>query len=93
MTYTHYSTQFMDRQNRVDLTRVKYPVGSRIELLSMGNDDPSPIPNGSRGIIKSIDGMATVHVIWDDGRQIGVIPGIDHFRLLSDEECRAERRA
>ena len=91
MTYTHYSTQFMDRQNRVEKTRAKYPVGSRVELLTMA-DDPKPIPNGTRGIIKSVDDMANVHVIWDNGRQLGVIPGIDQFRLLSDDECRAERR-
>lgn len=92
MTYTHYSAQFMYRQNRVEKTREQYPVGSRVELLTMA-DDPKPIPNGTRGVIKSVDGMATVHVIWDDGRQLGVIPGIDQFRLLTDDECRAERRA
>lgn len=93
MTYTHYSAQFMYRQNRVEKTREQYPVGSRIELLSMGNDDPKPIPNGTRGIIKSVDDMANIIVIWDSGRQLGVIPGIDQFRLLTDDECRAERRA
>lgn len=92
MTYTHYSAQFMYRQNRVEKTREQYPVGSRIELLAMG-DDPKMIPNGTRGIIKHVDDMATVHVIWDNGRHLGVIPGIDQFRLLSEDECRAERRA
>lgn len=89
-TYTHYSENFLFRQNKVEQTREQYPVGSRVELIQM-DADPAPIPGGTRGIIKSVDDMATVHVIWDNGRQIGVVPGIDVFRLLSPVECAEER--
>ena len=90
-TYTHYSENFLFRQNRVEQTREQYPVGSRVELIQM-DADPAPIPGGTHGIIKSVYDMATVHVIWDDGRQFGVIPGIDTFRRLTHTECREERK-
>jgi hypothetical protein len=55
--------------------------GGRIRLISMV-DDPNPVAPGTEGIIRLVDGMGVIHVNWDDGRTIGVIPGIDKYQLL-----------
>jgi hypothetical protein len=55
--------------------------GMRIKMISM-TDDPNPILMGTEGTIRLVDDMGVIHVKWDDGRVLGVIPGVDKYRLL-----------
>lgn len=57
--------------------------GMRIRMVSMV-DDPNPIEPGTEGTIRLVDGMGVIHVQWDNGRTLGVIPGIDHYQLIPD---------
>ena len=66
-----------------------YPPGKRIELLSMGSD-PRPIESGTRGSVAFVDDIGTLHCDFDNGRRLGVIPGEDSFRTLTEEELLAE---
>ena len=59
-------------------------VGMRVRMLSM--DDELPVDGGMEGTIHNIDDLGTLHVKWDDGRSLGVIPGIDNYQLLPSEE-------
>ena len=80
----------MDRE-QVASIKDMYPVGTRIELISM--DDPySPVPAGTKGTVACVDDMGTVHMFWDNGRTLGVIPGEDSFRKLTAEELEAEKK-
>lgn len=54
--------------------------GMRIKMLSMV-DDPNPIPKDTEGTIRLIDDAGIIHVIWDNGRNLGVIPGVDKYLL------------
>lgn len=56
-----------------------YPKGTRILLLHMGND-PRPVEDNMRGTVIAVDDMSTVHCKFDNGRQLGIIPGEDSFR-------------
>ena len=47
--------------------------GMRIRMVSM-IDDPNPIQNGEEGTIRLVDGMGVIHVNWDNGRTLGVVP-------------------
>lgn len=77
---------------RRDSERYKeqYPPGTRIELLCMGSD-PCPVKSGTRGTVVCVDALGTLHCDFDDGRRLGVIPGEDAFRTLTDEEIQSER--
>ncbi len=66
-----------------------YPPGTTIELLSMGSD-PRPIESGTRGRVVFVDDIGTLHCDFDNGRRLGVIPGEDSFRTLTEEEVLAE---
>jgi len=59
--------------------------GMRIKLISM-IDDPNPIPTGTLGTISLIDDAGIIHVKWDNGRRLGVIPGVDEYMLEPDLE-------
>lgn len=54
--------------------------GMRVRLVSMV-DDPNPVAPGTEGTISLVDGMGVIHVKWDDGRTLGLIPGVDHYQL------------
>ena len=56
-------------------------------------DDPRPVENGSRGTVRVVDDMGTVHCDFDNGRRLGLIPGEDSFRRLTDAELAEEQDA
>jgi hypothetical protein len=58
--------------------------GMRIRMVSM-IDDPNPIPKDVEGTIDLIDDSGTIHVSWDNGRRLGVIPGVDKYILEPSE--------
>ena len=75
--------------NYAEFTRKRYPAGTRIVLLQMG-DDPRPVPPGMKGTVVAVDDMGTVHCLFDNGRRLGPIPGEDVFRK-SEPRGRDER--
>lgn len=61
-------------------------VGMRIRMEEMSPDEKNPVDEGLEGTIDKIDGIGTLHVKWDDGRYIGVIPNVDKYTLLPSLE-------
>ena len=81
-----------ERQRRIaESTKKLYPPGTRIEILSM-KDPYAPVPAGTRGTVKVVNSMVTIFPEWDNGRSLGVLPGEDSFRKLSQEEIKAENQ-
>jgi hypothetical protein len=54
--------------------------GKRITLIRM-NDDPNPIKANEQGTIRGEDGMGHIHVDWDNGRSLSLIPGVDVYKI------------
>ena len=72
--------------------RQSYPPGTRLELIGM--DDPfAPIPAGLRGTVNYVDDQSQIHVKWDNGSGLALIPDTDSFRRLSAKEIEAENAA
>lgn len=67
-----------------------YPEGTRILLLHMG-DDPRRIEDNTRGTVEFVDDIGTIRCSFDNGRQLGIIPGEDVFRKLTDAELAEEQ--
>ncbi|NBT30058.1 MAG: DUF4314 domain-containing protein [Gammaproteobacteria bacterium] len=55
-------------------------VGDRVRLIRC-NDQYSNLPSGTTGTVDFIDGMGTIHVKWDNGSRLGLIPGEDSWCL------------
>ena len=70
----------------------RYPKGTRIELIQMGND-PRPVPPGTRGTVVYVDDMGQIGMQWDNGRSLSLIPSEDSFRVLDQEEIASEQNA
>ena len=70
----------MDRK-MVNFIKEQYPPGTRIRLNSM--EDPyAPIAPGTEGVVDFVDDIGTIHMKWDNGRSLGIVPGEDNFSVL-----------
>ena len=58
----------------------QYVMGKRIRLDHM--DDEYPVESGTEGTIDHVDGIGQIHVKWDNGRTLAVIPNVDKFIIL-----------
>ena len=75
-----------ERQHRqAQQYKEAYPPGTRLMLLCM-NDPHHPVESGTRGTVEHVDDMGTIHMRWDNGRGLGLVPGEDEFRRLTQEE-------
>lgn len=71
-------------------TKAAYPVGTRLELISM--DDPyAPVPPGTRGTVQYVDDIGQIGIKWDNGSSLSLIPGEDSYRKLTEEELAEEQ--
>ena len=80
-------------QQQVECLRKNYPVGTRVVLHSM--DDPyAPVPPGTyarlkpgdQGTVVAVDDIGTVHIDWDNGSGLSLVPGEDTFSKVSEPE-------
>lgn len=84
--------QFEAERNFAQRMKENYLPGTRIMLLSM--DDPyAPIPSGTKGTVVHVDDAAQIHMKWDNGRTLALVPDEDNFRKLTDEEFDEENNA
>lgn len=82
-----------ERQKRkAEYLKKAYPPGTRVVVNSMG-DDPRSIESGTRGTVKVVDDIGTVHCKFDNGRSLGLIDGEDDFRALTAQELAEEETA
>ena len=70
--------------------KAEYPPGTRIMLLSMG-EDVHRVEDNTRGTVLAVDDIGTLHCDFDTGAMLGVIPGEDSFRKLTEEELAEEQ--
>lgn len=56
-------------------------VGDRVELERCG-DEFTRLTPGDQGTVRLVDSMGTVHVDWDSGSKLGLVPGEDRWKNL-----------
>lgn len=76
-------------RDKVEQLRQRYPEGTRICLDSMEND-PRPIPSGTKGTVITVDDAGQLFMKWDNGCSLSLIPGEDRFHVIQPEENLSE---
>lgn len=59
----------------------KYPEGTRIRLQHM--NDKYAVPEGSLGTVDFVDDQGQLHMYWDNGKSLALIPNYDEFDIVS----------
>lgn len=72
-------------ERQLEALRERFPAGTRIRLDHM--DDPyAPVPSGTTGSVAYVDDAGNVHMKWDNGRSLSLIPDEDSFTIITNRE-------
>lgn len=72
-------------KSNIEELKEKYPIGTKIKLLQ-DMDDIQPIKAGEIGIVEYIDDEGSLHMSWDNGSSLAIIPEIDKFEVIEYPE-------
>ena len=67
-------------EKELEMLRAKYQKGTKIRLIHMNG--PQPVPSGTIGEVALIDDAGNIHMIWQNGRSLAIIEGIDDFEII-----------
>lgn len=84
MTKWERSRQMAEQYRKI------HPAGTRIMLLDT-SETFQPVPIGTRGTVVHIDDQSQLHIKWDDGSTLALVPAEDTFRKLTAEELAEEQ--
>ena len=76
---------FSISEKTVECVRKEYQPGARVELVHMDDPYNTKLFPGSRGTVKCVDDMGTIHVRWDCGSSLGVVYGEDACRKINED--------
>ena len=71
-------------RERIAVLRQKYPKGTMVQLLLM--EDAQAPPPGTLGEVQGVDDAGQILVHWQTGSSLNLLPGVDIFRILREEE-------
>lgn len=60
-------------------------VGDKLQLIAL-EDRYAKLAPGSIGIVDKIDDTGTLHMRWNDGSTLGLIPNIDKYNIIAKDE-------
>ena len=67
-----------------ELLQTIFTEGTIVELDFM-SDAQAP-PSGTRGEVILVDSLGQIHVKWDNGSSLALIPKVDRFHTVKKEE-------
>ena len=65
--------------------RKQYPIGTKLQMITMRNEK-YPIPPGTVGEVTHIDDLGSIHMKWQNGSSLALIPEVDSFKVLEAEK-------
>ncbi len=75
----HYPTR-----EQVQALRERYPPGTLLQLTA--DMDGERFQAGDIGKVVHVDDIGTIHMAWEKGGSLGLIPGEDSFRKIGPEK-------
>lgn len=65
--------------------RKQYPKGTKLQMITMRNEK-YPVPPGTVGEVTYIDDIGSIHMKWENGSSLAIIPEVDSFRVAPAAE-------
>ena len=72
-------------RNKIEMVKKQYPLGTRIRLSSLCNDERD-IPSGLCGTVIGVDDQPSLLMKWDNGRSLSLMPFEDSFTVIQNEQ-------
>lgn len=70
------------KQGLKEYYKAKYPENTKVEIIRLCNPEPN-YPKGSRGFVAKVDDMCQIHVNWENGGSIALLPEEgDYFAIV-----------
>lgn len=69
--------------NHIKISQIisDYSADTRVELIKM-DDNIHPIAPGTKGTVDFVDDTGQIHVIWDNGTGLALVPEVDKFKRI-----------
>lgn len=68
-------------EKKVEQLRRQYPEGTKLCLDFM---DEAGMPAGLRGTVSFVDDAGQIHMHWENGRSLALVPGVDTFHKVDE---------
>lgn len=75
----------LHHRDYVNGVRVQYPPGTRVEVVSLCNEEEHLKP-GTKGTVVGVDDQPALFVHWDNGSSLSLLIGQDQFRVIPEQE-------
>lgn len=73
----------MISKEMINKLKEKYPVGTRVKLIKMEDDQAPPI--GTLGTVHGVDDIGSILVKWDNGSTLNVIFRVDKVEKVYEK--------
>lgn len=70
-------------RNDVKNLKAKYPAGTVVVLDHM--DDKQAPPAGTKGTVTIVDDIGQIHVDWENGSTLAIVPEADSFHMAHSD--------
>lgn len=76
-------------ERKVEWLRKQYPEGT---LVCLGFMDEQGMPSGLKGRVNHVDDSGQIHVSWENGRGLALIPGVDSFHKIGEMQSKKKEQ-
>lgn len=76
-------------ERKVEWLRKQYPEGT---LVCLGFMDEQGMPSGLKGNVTFVDDAGQIHVSWENGRSLPLIPGVDSFHKIGEMQSKKKEQ-
>ncbi|WP_073104168.1 DUF4314 domain-containing protein [Hespellia stercorisuis] len=80
--------QLNHEKEKIERLRKRYPKGMRICLDGMEGEPQ--MPAGLKGEVFHVDDAGQIHVGWENGSALALVPGVDKFHKINIPEKKKE---
>ena len=74
----------MFNDKKVKKIKEKYIKGTRIKLNYMSDD--YGVESGTLGTVDFVDDEGQIHMNWDNGRTLALVPNLDSFSIIEKDK-------
>lgn len=69
-------------EGKVRFLKREYPQGTKVRLVEMTEESCERMYKGLEGTVEFVDDAGHIHVRWDNGSSLSLLPDVDKFEKI-----------